>query len=115
MIRKNLVVKGLERVAMNNPYGFTYDISTFTPVTSGFTVAYKETQDSFERVGLEKVIDFSQQLDHQLVGGWLNEKNGLYYYDSIKLFKNKDDAIAFGLDNQQIAIFNLDTLTEIKL
>ncbi|MDM8174810.1 hypothetical protein FKG96_12545 [Olivibacter sp. LS-1] len=98
----------------NNPYGFTLNIETMKPVKFGICVAYLETQDSFNREGLEKVIKHA--LEHEkIVGGWLNDENGFYYFDSIKLFSKMDEAIRFAKQNKQLAIFDLTNLREIRI
>jgi len=50
-----------------------------------------------------------------VVGGWKNSDNRKYYFDSITVFENRDEAIRFGKENNQLAIFDLDSLTEIRL
>ena len=97
-----------------NPDGFTIEIQTFTPLTKGFAVSYKETQNSFEKDGLRRVI--SHALKHNnIVGGWLNSQNGYYYFDSVKLFEDAelDEAIRFAKENEQIAIYDLTNQKEI--
>lgn len=101
-------------VAKKNPDGFTVDLTTLKKVTRGISVAYLETQDSFGEEGLRKVLKHA--LEHEKkVGGWLNEENGEFYFDSIRIFTDLDEAIRFGRENQQIAIFDLAHLRLIKL
>lgn len=101
-------------VAKKNPDGFTVDLTTLKKVTRGISVAYLETQDSFGEEGLRKVLKHA--LEHEKkVGGWLNEENGEFYFDSIRIFTDPDEAIRFGRENQQIAIFDLGHLRLIKL
>lgn len=101
--------------AQNNPYGFTLNLETMKPVKYGICVAYLETQNSFGKEGLERVIQHSQK-NNKIVGGWLNSENNLYYFDSVKLFKNSElkEAIEFAKQNSQIAIFDLTNLKEIR-
>lgn len=109
----------IERVweySKNNPDGFTLNIETFKPVKFGIAVAFFETQDSFNIKGLEKVLKHA--LDHdKIVGGWLNENNGFYYFDSVKIFKNseKQKAIEFAKSNKQLAVFDLTNLKTIRI
>lgn len=109
----------IERVweySKNNPNGFTLNIENFKEVKFGIIVAYKETQNSFTKQHLENVINHS--LKHQkLIGGWLNVENRLYYFDSLKAFKNSElkEAIEFAKQNEQIAIFDLTNLKEIRI
>ena len=98
----------------NNPDGFTLNIETMRPVKFGICVAYLETQNCFGKDGLEKAI--SHALKHEkIVGGWLNYENEFYYFDSIKLFKNLNEAIEFAKQNKQLAVFDLTNLREIRI
>lgn len=49
------------------------------------------------------------------VGGWLNEENQQFYFDSIRIFTNLEEAKQFGRENQQIAIFDITHMRLIKL
>lgn len=98
----------------NNPYGFTLNIETFKEVKFGICVAYLETQDSFGKDGLKKVIEHA--LEHnKIIGGWLNDENEYYYFDSIQVFRRLDEAIRFAKQNKQLAIFDLTNLKEIRI
>ena len=108
------LIKAIREIARQNPDGFTVELTTLKKVTKGITVAYKETQDSFDDDGLRKVLLHATQHD-KVVGGWLNEENGKYYFDSIKVFADLQKAIEFGRENEQIAIFDLTNLRLIKL
>ncbi len=109
----------IERVweySQNNPYGFTLDIDTMKPVKFGICVAYLDTQDSFGKEGLRRVLEHA--LEHgKVVGGWLNDDNGYYYFDSVRLFSNRqlDEAIEFAKTNRQLAVFDLTNLREIRI
>jgi len=101
-------------IAKANPYGFTFNIRTNTFVKFGFVVAYKETQNCFGTEGLQKVLEHASKHD-QIVGGWLNSENNEFYFDSCKVLKSRKEAIEFGKLNEQIAIFDLTNLEEIRL
>ena len=110
---KNLKTE-IEKSAKQNPYGFTVDLTTLKKVKKGFVSAYKETQDSFGSDGLEKVLKHA--IEHgNTAGGWLNDENGLFCYDSVKVFENENDCIEFGKENEQIAIFDIENLRVVKL
>ena len=99
-----------------NPGGFTLDIRTMTVPTEGIAVSYAATQNSHSRDQLDKVV--SHALQHEgYVGGWLNREDGLYYFDSTKLFPENDlqGAIQFGKENGQYSIFILSTYTDIPV
>jgi hypothetical protein len=107
----------LDRVweySKNNPEGFTLNLENFKPLKFGYSVGYLETQNCFGREGLQKALDHALSHD-KIIGGWLNSENQFYYYDSIRVFKSLDDAIKFGEENKQIAIFSLHEGREIEL
>ena len=96
--------------SQSHPDGFTIDIRTMTEPTEGIAVSYAEAQNCHSRDQLDKVV--SHALSHDgYVGGWLNTENGLYYFDSTKLFPETalKDAIQFGKENSQLAVFILST------
>lgn len=101
-------------IAKQNPYGFTYNLNTKTFVKFGICVAYNATQNSFDEAGAASAI--AHALNHcGIIGGWFNSENGRYYFDSVRIFRDRNEAIAFGLAEKQIAIFDLTNLNEIKL
>jgi fructokinase len=102
------------KIAEANKDGFTVNIESFKHVTSGIVVAYKETQNAFDYEGLIKCVEHAL-LHDKVIGGWFNEDNGKFYYDSCKIFTNEAEAIEFGRANGQIAIFDLTNLREIRL
>ena len=108
------LVTAILEIARKNPDGFTVDLTTLKKVTKGISVAYIETQDSFGEQGLRRVLNHA--LEHEKkVGGWLNEEDGSFYFDSISIFTDIEEAKQFGRENKQIAIFDLTHLRLIKL
>ena len=91
--------------SQSHPDGFTLDIRTMT-----------ETQNSHSRDQLDKVVSHALCHDGH-VGGWLNTGNGLYYFDSTKLFPETSlkEAIQFGKENGQYSVFILSTYSEIPI
>ena len=108
------MIEIIKKIAKENHYGFTYDLEKNQLVKKGISVAYLETQNSFDDEGLKKAIEHAANHEN-IVGGWQYENK--YYYDSIKLFENTNlkEAIDFGKQNKQIAIFDLTNLKEITL
>ena len=99
-----------------HPDGFTLDIRTMTEPKEGVAVSYAATQDSHSREQLEAVV--SHALEHDgYVGGWLDDADGLYYFDSTRLFPEGalDDAIRFGKENGQRSVFVLSSSTDIPV
>ena len=102
--------------SQSHPDGFTLDIRTMTEPAEGIAVSYAETQNSHSRNQLDKVVGHALQHDGY-VGGWLNTDNGLYYFDSTRLFPEEKlgAAIQFGKENGQYSVFVLSTFTDIPL
>ena len=108
------LIDAIQKIAEQNPEGFTVDLTTLKRITKGISVAYIETQESFGIEGLERVINHALWHDRK-VGGWMNEDDGQYYYDSIRIFTDLEEAKRLGRENKQIAIFDLTNLRLIKL
>jgi fructokinase len=106
--------EAIKKIAEQNPLGFTVDLTTLKRLTTGISVAYLDTQDSFDDNGLKSVIRHA--LEHEKkVGGWFNSDNNMFYYDSVRIFTDLEAAKRFARENQQIAIFDLSNLKLIKL
>lgn len=122
-MKKNLVISTVAAIAAINPDGFTVNAATLQPVTTGYAVALKRTQNSFGAEGLAKVANVIEELQAAsemngrtlAFGGWYDSESGLYYYDATVIFQNRAEAIAAGRVNEQIAIFDLANLEEIRL
>jgi ABC-type amino acid transport substrate-binding protein len=102
--------------SQTHPDGFTLDIRTMTEPTEGIAVSYAATQNSHSRSQLDKVVAHALQNDG-FVGGWYNRADGLYYFDSTRLFPESqiNEALGFGKKNGQNSVFVLSSLTEIPL
>lgn len=106
----------LERVweySQNNPDGFTITLDML-PATSGYSVAVAETQNSFGKEGLKRVIDYALR-HHTTIGGWYNSMDGRYYFDATIIVQDRDTAIRLGRANNQFAIFDFEKREEIAL
>jgi len=100
--------EAIKQIAKTNPLGFTVSIKPLKMLTGGISVAYIETQNSFDDKGLERVLKHA--LDNsKTVGGWLNSENGKFYYDSVRIFTDLEEAKQFARENKQLAIFDLST------
>ena len=100
--------------SQTHPDGFTINVRTMTEPTEGIAVSYAATQNSHSRDQLDKVV--SHALNHDgYVGGWYNSEDGLYHFDSSKLFPENDlkGALQFGKENGQHSVFILSTYTDI--
>ena len=115
---KSMSIKDLASIVFNfaqsNKEGFTLNINTLERVKTGFVASYKATQNSFSENDLQSVINHALSHDG-IIGGWYNSENGRYYFDSSKVFNNLAKAIKFAVENEQLAIFDLDNFHEIRL
>ena len=103
-------------IAAANPAGFTVNAQTFEPITSGYAVAVLDTQNSFNAEGAARVMEYvNNHPEVNAVGGWYNSENGRFYYDATIIVNDLATAIELGKANQQIAIFDLNNLEEIRL
>lgn len=103
------VFSTLLTIATSNPDGYTVDAETLQPLTAGYVVAVKGTQNSFGPAGLRRVVEY--QRTHKEItafGGWLDSKSGLYYYDACIIVGTIGEAITLAKANKQIAFFCLD-------
>ena len=122
-MKKNLVISSVAAIAALNPDGFTVNAENLQPVKSGYAVALKKTQNSFGTDGLSKVANVIAKLQNSgnlngqtlAFGGWYDSESGLYYYDATVIFEDRAEAIEAGRANEQIAIFDLANLEEIRL
>ena len=122
-MKKNLVISSVAAIAALNPDGFTVNAENLQPVKSGYAVALKKTQNSFGTDGLSKVANVIAKLQNSgnlngrtlAFGGWYDSESGLYYYDATVIFEDRAEAIEAGRANDQIAIFDLANLEEIRL
>lgn len=111
----NATIKTIAAIAAMNAAGFTINAETLQPVTSGYAVAIRETQNSFGNAGIASVLDVVKAGKANAIGGWYDEQSGLYYYDATLVVNNLEQAIRLGIENDQLAIFDLNTMTEIRL
>ena len=101
----NEVLKKLKQIAKENPTGFTVYLKNLIPVEKGWSVALKETQNSFGDEGLLKVLSVANERTG-IVGGW--REDGKFWWDAVKIFDNEVEATAFGIENEQIAIYHIE-------
>ena len=112
----NLTFNLLTGLAAACPNGFTVDKNTMEPINNGFSVAVAATQNSFDNAGAARVVAYANKHPEiNALGGWYNSKNNKFYYDAVIICSTLEEAIELGRANDQISIFNLNTLEEIEL
>ena len=114
--KQTSVLIALATIAMNNKEGYTVNAATLQPVTNGYAVAVADTQNSFGFEGLVNVVKYvSEHPEVNAFGGWYNSDNNMYYYDATVIVEDLATAKELGRINNQIAIFDLANLEEIRL
>ena len=93
----------IKQIAEINPYGFTISLLDFSTPKSGYIVAMQLTQNHFGDDGLKKVIEVA------------DEKQKQFYYDCVMIVQDLETALQLGKANKQIAIYHIDTQSEIRL
>lgn len=112
---KKVFITSVAAIAAVNPEGFTVNSKSMEPEKAGYCVALAETQNSFNREGLARVYDVISSGRANAVGGWLDSESGLYYYDAVVVLQDRAKAIELGRLNNQLAIFDLNKMEEIRL
>ncbi len=89
------------------PKGFTLDLNTMRQPTEGIMVSYKETQNSFSRKSIRKVLKHAHAHEN-IVGGWYDPDKCDYYFDSNKPFPEDSlaAALAFARENEQQIVYS---------
>lgn len=103
---KDLVIE-VWQIARQNPKGFTVTLPDCKPVRSGYCIGHKETQNSFGKRGLKKVIEHSLRTT-KVIGGWKGY-NGRFYFDTVIVETDGMKAIDLKDEHRQQAIYHLDT------
>lgn len=115
-MKKEIKIAALAAIAAANPEGFTVNARTLTPVTSGYAVAVRATQNSFGPEGLASVVEYGETDDEiTAFGGWLDSETGLYYYDAVVITNSFERAKAIAEREEQIAFFSLDEMKEYRI
>lgn len=96
----------LKIIAAENPRGFTVWTTDLSPVKHGWVVAMKETQNSFGDAGLKKALEVAERTS-KVIGGW--KEKDQFYWDAVLLFEDETEANSSGIENEQIAIYNIET------
>lgn len=121
----SVTARSLVAMAERNPMGFTIDTNGLE-VTSDYTryvVGLKMTKESHNLEGAEhcvEVMDFI--LEEELYprhnvgfGGWLDTKTNTYHFDVVTFSVDLETALLLAVRNEQLAIFDLETMDEIRL
>ena len=101
------LLKELWKMSKENPKGFTVTIPDLKPVTSGWAIGHKGTQNSHGRPGLKRVIAHSLNTT-KVVGGWKGYGTK-YYFDTVIITHDSQEAEDLKYENKQLAIYNIGT------
>ena len=116
-MKNSALFHALMEIATANPDGFTVNAQTLQPITKGYAVALADTQDSHDTAGLLSVIEYAQNHADTVnaIGGWLDTESNKFYFDATVICDDLETALILGRRNNQIAIFDLENMEEIRL
>jgi len=100
------IITHLQEIAESNPDGFTVKLPDLQFIKKGWVVALKETQNCFGPDGLNKALEVAKKTS-QHIGGWKDGK--LFYWDCVQIFFDEDQATKAGIENEQLAIYQIET------
>lgn len=103
----NELLKRLLEIAAENPNGFTVTIPDCEPVTKGWCIGHRETQNSHGLKGLKKVVEHAERTTG-VVGGWKGYE-GKFYWDTVIITFDPMEALDLKVEHGQHAIYNLET------
>jgi hypothetical protein len=100
--------------------GFTVRSGSLQPVHTGYSVSVTDRQWSFpESLPFGHFAEVVEQLhsypDADAFGGWVDAETHLLYLDPVAIYTDRQDAERVGRKHGEIAIFDLDSFTEIRL
>ena len=102
--------------------GATYNLMGGQFITSGYMCAKAENEMIIsEELTCNHILGYMAryaadlQKNNANLGAWYNSEDGKTYLDTSYRFETLEEAIAFGKANNQLAIFDLNTFTEIRL
>lgn len=115
-------INKIKEIILNNPNGFTLKLNNLKIMKSGYAVAItNRTNDKFISLddNLNNLIEliqvnFSQIMNNLYIGGWYNKDNDKFYLDLTLLFNNKNNSLKFMSKFNQISLYNIKELKEIK-
>lgn len=86
---------------------------------NGFVVSrsgYEFTTSSIDDV-LNKIREYQTTAKTlgAYIGVWFNTEDGLYYVDINNIYKDKKEAIFYGMKYKQLAIFDIENCEEIRM
>ena len=96
----------LRTIAIEFPSGVIFGIAELEPIRSGWVVKIKGFTDFEGEDGMEQAIGIASQTT-QKIAGWLDGEVELW--DVIEVFDREDEATQAGIENQNLAIYHLDT------
>jgi hypothetical protein len=102
----------IRHIAKQSPDGFTVRLPGLQSPRDGYAAAYEETQNGFGDEGLTRAINHAMAHE-KIVGGWPQDEK--YYFDSNKVFQDREEAIEFGKANKQLGIYDLAKRSTIDL
>lgn len=123
LVRSTDTLAGLARELDAPGGGFTFDVWTMQPVTSGYAVAVvRDAEQQIQGpVTRDDVVAYALRHAPTLrrpgmrLGGWRDGQTGIAYLDISCVVATREEARALAEEHAQLAFFDLNTGSEIYL
>lgn len=105
-------------IAQKKPNGFTVNLKG-TPIEKGYVISEPITEGEtyFGDKGLADALAkaVTSNRENVGIGGWVDAETGKFYWGCSIIEQDKEKALELGRKNNQIAIWDLNTMSEIRL
>lgn len=107
------MLQSIKNLVSEFPYGGTVNPQTGEVIKEGFICAVYETQDQHGEKGM--LFAYNYAIENGLYfGWWLNEDNGLIYFDAVLLLHNENACKLAVLTQRQICGYCIHEQREVK-
>lgn len=96
----------LREIAIEFPDGSVVGFGHLQPIKKGWVVKMKEQTDFEGEAGMITAIRIASQTT-KTVAGWTDGEVELW--DVVMVFRNEDEATKAGIENEQMAIYQIET------
>lgn len=95
----------IREILVEFPDGSTIGFGHFTPIKKGWVVKVKNQSDFEGEIGMITAIKIAKETT-QTIGGWTDGE--IEMWDVVEVFKNEDEATQAGIENEQMAIYQIE-------
>lgn len=97
----------VREIMIEFPDGATQVFGHLQPIRKGWVVRVKNQCDFEGEAGMMTAITIARETT-QTIGGW-TDGEGIEMWDVVMIFKNEEEATKAGIENEQMAIYQIET------